>query len=358
MLDTATADHGLPQSLTCMTVAGGAMPPAEVIRWSQRMAERDGRFVVMYGQTEATARIAYLPPDMAAQAPDAIGRAIPGGHLLLRGLTDNTITEPLREGELIYRGPNVMMGYAEDAEDLTRGHEIDELRTGDMAVAGEDGLFRITGRRSRMSKIAGLRVGHDALEQALAASNIEAAVWGDDAHIWVATGQPDEALRRHIARLAGIGSQHVRLLACAALPRRANGKINYPALKATAVPTDADTDLLTLFQQTFTGTRVRRSDSFQSLGGDSLQHVELSLALDQHFGGLPGEWEKRPISDLEGARAATGSSVPMPLLARLGYPRRGSRASNLLARLRRRRRNDHPSRHERCAAPLAFLVRR
>lgn len=316
MLETAINENHLPRSVTCMTVAGGAMPAAEVARWGRRMARRNGRFVVMYGQTEATARIAYLPPDMTLQAPDAIGRAIPGGALSLRDPSGEAIAEPRREGELVYRGPNVMMGYADDAADLSRGAEIEVLRTGDMAVMGEDSLFRITGRRSRMSKIAGLRIGHDALEQALAAAGVSATIWGDDAHLWVAADHPNEALRDKVGDLAGIGAQHIRLVDCAEPPRRANGKIDYPALQALAAQTGTTENLLSLFERTFTAHSVRRSDSFRSLGGDSLQHVELSLALDEHFGGLPENWEQRSISDLEDAGEVAGSSVPMPLFAR------------------------------------------
>ncbi|MDW4548558.1 AMP-binding protein [Defluviimonas sp. D31] len=316
LLESAIAENELPAGLTCLTVAGGAMPPADVMRWTQRMSERRGRFVVMYGQTEATARIAYLPPELVARAPEAIGRAIPGGCLYLRDDAGDTIVGHGREGELIFRGPNVMMGYAAGAADLGLGAETDELATGDLAVRGADGLYRITGRRSRMSKIAGLRVGHDALEQALAASGEDAAVWGDDEHIWVATARPAEALQTRVARLAGVGARHVILVPCDPLPRRPNGKIDYPALKAIASPPPPDKSLLPLFARTFAPQAVRRSDSFQSLGGDSLQHVELSLALDRHFGGLPDGWERRPIAELEGAATERSSLVPMPLLAR------------------------------------------
>lgn len=315
LLESALANNALPPRLNCLTVAGGAMPPAQVLNWTRRMAEREGRFVVMYGQTEATARIAYLPHDLAAQAPEAIGRAIPGGNLALRDDHNRPITRAGQEGELVYRGPNVMMGYAQAAADLSRGQETSELTTGDMAVLGEDGLYRITGRRARLSKIAGLRVGHDALEQALAAAGTEAAVWGDDNHIWVATGATGEALRTKVAQMAGIRAQHVVLVHCASLPRRANGKVDYPALRALAAP-KTDRNLLEIFSRSFAPTRVRRSDSFRSLGGDSLQHVELSLALDQHLGGLPDGWEDRSIRDLESAAPSGTSRVPMPVLAR------------------------------------------
>lgn len=315
LLGTAHANQALPLRLTCLTVAGGAMPPAEVSQWAARMQGRNGRFVVMYGQTEATARIAYLPHALAAQAPEAIGRAIPGGCLSLRDDAGRHIHETGQEGELAYSGPNVMMGYAQDAADLCRGPEVGELATGDMAVLGSDGLYRITGRRARMSKIAGLRVGHDALEQALAASGTMAAIWGDDAQICVAARTPDAALRAEVARLAGIGAQHVVLVPCDTLPRHPNGKIDYPALKAMAVrPTDRD--VLSAFTHTFAPTPVRQTDSFRSLGGDSLQHVELSLVLDQQLGGLPTGWEGQTIKELEAVAPSRSGRVAMPLLAR------------------------------------------
>ena len=316
MLETALSGADLPPRLTCLTVAGGAMPCAEVLHWTKRLRERDGRFFAMYGQTEATARISYLPHDMSEHAPDAIGRAIPGGALSLRDDGGRTIRGTGREGELIYRGPNVMMGYASDGSDLAGGADLDELATGDLATLGDDGFYRITGRKTRMSKIAGLRIGHDALEKALGLSGREAAIWGDDAHLRVAAAGADDALRARVARLAGIGEHHVILVPCAALPRLGNGKIDYQALKSQAVA-PARHDLLAAYARCFAPTPVQRRDSFASLGGDSLQHVEMSLVVDERLGGLPVGWEERSIADLEAAGTRPRSShVSMPLLAR------------------------------------------
>ena len=91
-----------------------------------------------------------------------------------------SVERPGEVGELAYRGPNVMMGYAESRADVGKGHEIDELRTGDLATCDACGFFRIIGRRKRFSKIAGLRINHAAVEHALAAEGISAAVAGDD----------------------------------------------------------------------------------------------------------------------------------------------------------------------------------
>ncbi|TIR42522.1 MAG: AMP-dependent synthetase, partial [Mesorhizobium sp.] len=74
----------------------------------------------------------------------------------------------------------VMMGYAEQRCDLARGAEVETLNTGDIAVQDEQGFFRIVGRKSRFSKIAGLRIGFDIMEQALERAGIAAAVLGDD----------------------------------------------------------------------------------------------------------------------------------------------------------------------------------
>jgi acyl-CoA synthetase (AMP-forming)/AMP-acid ligase II len=315
LLESIGLDSDLPNCVTCLTVAGGAMKPAAVRHWAKIMDARDGRFVVMYGQTEATARIAWLPPRQARGAPDAIGQAIPGGTLSLCDEAGRILTDPEAEGELVYRGPNVMMGYADTAEDLARGPEVSELATGDLARRGADGLYRIVGRRSRMSKIAGLRIGHDALERALAEAGYDVAVLGDDATIWVASPDPSGELIALTARLAGIRPQHIAAVACSALPRHPNGKIDYPSLRRLAAPR-GDGTVHDIFTRSFAPHPVRPEDSFTGLGGDSLRHVEISLQLDRHLGGLPERWEQLSIAALEQRPALRGSRLPMPLLAR------------------------------------------
>jgi acyl-CoA synthetase (AMP-forming)/AMP-acid ligase II len=104
------ADMDLP-SLRYVTQAGGRLGPDRVAYWAGVGRRRGWDLYVMYGQTEATARMAYLPPELASEHPQAIGVPIPGGSFRL---------EP-RTGELLYRGPNVMMGYASRPQDLAEG---------------------------------------------------------------------------------------------------------------------------------------------------------------------------------------------------------------------------------------------
>ncbi|UWQ26937.1 AMP-binding protein (plasmid) [Leisingera aquaemixtae] len=317
LLESAGLSHALPESIKTLTVAGGAMEPDQVSAWASRMQARAGRFFVMYGQTEATARISYLPPEEALANPGAAGRAIPGGRLLLRDAGGTEITAPEGEGELVYQGPNVMMGYAEDSAGLARGAELSELATGDLARRDANGLYHITGRLSRMSKIAGLRIGHDAIERALAAQGHEAAVWGDDARISIAVCGPQDGIAALAARLTGVGQQHFTVIPRASLPRRANGKIDYPALKAQCAKPEPAKGVLAAYQAAFAPQTVGRNDSFASLGGDSLRHVELSLALDEALGGAPAGWEDMPVKDLEQAAPAPSASLPFDLVARV-----------------------------------------
>nr|WP_067290253.1 AMP-binding protein [Marinobacterium profundum] len=320
LLESAGLDKALPASLRFLSVAGGAMAPRSVGEWAARMDARGGRFQVMYGQTEACARIAWLPPALAQQAPDAVGIAIPGGELALRDERGGTIKAPEGEGELIYRGPNVMMGYAESHADLARGAELDELATGDLARRDSHGIYRITGRLSRMSKIAGLRIGHDALERALADAGREVAVWGDDRRIGIAvTGATLDAaqIQARAVQLTGVGSQHFDIRLTSDLPRRSNGKINYPALKAQPDNRPRSKSVLAAYRATFAPRPVHPRDTFASLGGDSLCHVELTLALEERIGGVPQGWERITIADLEQARPPQGHSVPTELVARV-----------------------------------------
>ncbi|TNC74739.1 AMP-binding protein [Rubellimicrobium roseum] len=307
--------------LRLLTVAGGRLDPDRVRLWARHMTERDGRFVVMYGQTEATARIAWLPPHLAQTHPDAIGVAIPGGRLSLRGLDGARLDAPEAEGELVYEGPNIMMGYAERREDLSRPSEVTELRTGDLARRDQDGLFRIVGRLRRMSKIGGHRIGHDAVEAALAAKGVAAAVTGDDRRLLVAFA--GTAVEDEVAALAvhatGLTLRHVTVLRLAELPRLPSGKVDYAGLRGRLE--DRGPDLARAFRDCFAPARVGSGHSFASLGGDSLRHVELSLELQRTLGHVPAGWETMTLAELsalapcEGEGSALGSDLVLRALA-------------------------------------------
>ena len=111
LLDAVHFGPALPElpALRYLTQAGGRMAPDRVREYAGLARERGVDLFVMYGQTEATARMAYLPPELALDHADTIGRPVPGGSFRLAPVPD----APAGCGELVYSGPNVMMGYAE-----------------------------------------------------------------------------------------------------------------------------------------------------------------------------------------------------------------------------------------------------
>lgn len=153
-----------------LTVAGGKLSGEEEEVYLKYAALRHKRLIIMYGQTEATARMSYRPYEMAERKKGSIGIPVPGGRMWLADSFGKKITGSRIEGEIVYKGANVAMGYAEGAEDLSAGYDWgDRLLTGDKGYQDEDGYFYLTGRKDRMVKINGIRVDLSDLEKLLAA---------------------------------------------------------------------------------------------------------------------------------------------------------------------------------------------
>jgi long-chain acyl-CoA synthetase len=209
-------------SLRTLTQAGGKLPASLVAHYHALMKARGGRFFTMYGQTEATARISYLPPERAEDKAGSIGIPIPGGALSLEA------------DELIYRGPNVMLGYATCAEDLALGDtQGGVLRTGDLGTRDDEGFFYITGRLKRFAKVYGLRINLDEVETKVRAHG-NAAVLSDDERltIYCEFGDDDAlaALRAALAAELQLNVNTFRMTRVEALPLLASGKVDYDAL--------------------------------------------------------------------------------------------------------------------------------
>lgn len=222
-------------ALRTLTQAGGRLEPEE-IQWLADAAAAAGRRVfIMYGQTEASARIAYVPPEMLASKVGSIGQAIPGGRLRVLDADGSEIHTPGATGQLAYRGANVMMGYAQAPEHLARGADVNELLTGDLGHRDEDGCFWVTGRLKRFIKVFGHRVSLDEVESGLRGAGIEAGVVGRDDRLMVALpGASAETCRTLQAALA---AQYrwlpaaVAVVSLAALPLASNGKLQYAELQ-------------------------------------------------------------------------------------------------------------------------------
>lgn len=221
--------------LKTMTQAGGKLDDARVERFHRLMASRGGRFFVMYGQTEATARIAILPADFLPRKLGSAGRAIPGGRLEIE--SGGGATERARvTGEIVYTGPNVMMGYAIGRADLARGDELGgRLHTGDLGYLDEDGCLYISGRTKRISKVSGYRVDLDEVEARLAPNGPTAVVGTDEMIVAFCEYGDEDTLRRlrtQLSHALALHYQVIQLRRVDALPRMPSGKVNYAALEA------------------------------------------------------------------------------------------------------------------------------
>ena len=224
-------------SLRVLTQAGGRLDPKLIAEFADICARKGIAFIVMYGQTEATARISYLPWESACAKIGSIGVAIPGGSLALVDEGGREIKENRVPGELLYRGENVSMGYAEGWADLALGDENrGVLSTGDIALRDEDGFFFITGRKKRFLKVYGNRVNLDEVERILQEQGFTVACTGTDDHLVVhVSGGADPAAVKAVLRDAiSVPPNAVRAVAVDGIPRSESGKIDYAALARTA----------------------------------------------------------------------------------------------------------------------------
>ncbi|MGW5669861.1 AMP-binding protein [Micromonospora sp. NPDC003776] len=235
MLRRLRFDPARHPRLQTLTQAGGRLHPDLVEDFHRRMAAVGGRLFVMYGQTEATARMTVLAADRLPEKLGSVGRPVPGGAIAVDPGDGRETTEPGRTGEIVYRGPNVMMGYAETAADLARGDDLGGvLRTGDLGRLDDDGFLHVTGRIKRIAKVFGVRVNLDDVERSLGHHGPVAAVAGPDRLVVIAEGADDDRLARIRAEVAeGLGthSSGVLVRSVDALPLTATGKPDYRALE-------------------------------------------------------------------------------------------------------------------------------
>ena len=223
-------------TLRTMTQAGGKLTP-ELHEKFAAFADGTGRnFVVMYGQCEATARMGYLPPEMAVAKKGSMGIAIPGGSFRLIDADGNTVTEPDTDGELVYEGKNVTLGYAECGSDLIKGDERGGvLETGDMARRDADGYYYIVGRKKRFLKIYGNRVNLDEIDRLIKGKfGIEAASAGvdDHMHIFITEEKYAADVKDFVVSKTKLNPVAFDIEVIDGIPKNDSGKIMYNLLMA------------------------------------------------------------------------------------------------------------------------------
>ncbi len=223
-------------TLRVMTQAGGKLDTGNIAHFHERMIERQGGFFVMYGQTEATARISILPSIDLPRKLGSAGRAIPGGVIRVHDQNGDPVTDPDIEGELVYTGPNVMLGYATGREDLAKGDELGGcLFTGDRARLDAEGYVFILGRSKRDAKLFGLRINLDELEAFVKRDGPAAVVASSDRVVVFCefgTEATHGKIRAALAAKLKIHHSAFEFRRVDSLPTKETGKINYEELMA------------------------------------------------------------------------------------------------------------------------------
>lgn len=234
------ATRSLP-SLQKVQQAGGRLAPALIDELVA--AQPSSRVFVMYGQTEATARLSFLPPELLKEKSGSIGKGIPGVELTVVG-DDGSPVAPGEQGEIVARGPNISPGYYNDPEETAMKFPNGDLLTGDLATVDEDGFIYIVGRRGDFIKSWGYRIAPQQIEEvALQYSGVASAA---------AVGLPDpeagEAVTLAVTPAPGAGvdvhgvytflrahlPKHMvpeKIHVLGAMPLTASGKISKPDLR-------------------------------------------------------------------------------------------------------------------------------
>lgn len=305
-------------SVRYITQAGGRLDPDLIRKFAGQARDEGWKLVIMYGQTEAGPRISYLPPEDVLDNVGCIGRPIPGGRLCLVDKNGAEIQETGTTGELVFEGPSVMQGYAENRSELAKPEGPKVLHTGDLAERTESGYFRLVGRKSRFLKLHGLRIGLDEAEVRFREEGFRVFATGSDEiglFLFLQGGTKSDAktFAKKVALEFNLPEAFVAVETIRDVPMLASGKVDYRALTeraeiATAARASArDTSLGGLLARALRDPTPDMDRSFRELGGDSLGYLSIQLHFVEKRIPLPDGWDDLPLSEVSDLEREVGS---------------------------------------------------
>ncbi|GIC79525.1 AMP-binding protein [Moritella sp. F3] len=313
-------------TLRYVTQAGGKLEGFLVKEYALQAQANGVDFFVMYGQTEASPRISYLPPHLTVDFPNSIGRAIPQGELYIVDGEGNEIKALDKSGELVYRGNNVMMGYANSVAGLADDETPDVLFTGDIACRTYHDLFYLVGRTKRFVKLFGLRINLDDVQSFVKTDYPQSAVTGNDKAIVIAleSGHGDVDKTQLLTRLScyySLPRDKFIITLFDDIPLLSNGKYDFMTIAnhADKKPTvgffkrtlcsisnilelnEKEWESIShLFIEALNLTELSPDENFHSLNADSLSFVYLSIELEHCLRNeLPEHWQRCSVAELE-----------------------------------------------------------
>jgi len=222
-------------SLKYITQAGGKLNNSLISDFIRICKNKKIKLFIMYGQTEASPRMSFLDWKFISKKLGSIGKPLMGGKFFLYDENNKIIYKNNKEGELVYEGKNVMLGYAENLDDLkTKEKNKSRLFTGDLAKKDKNGFYYITGRKSRYIKIFGTRISLDDVENEINHQGFKCACTGEDDQlkIYISNNYNSKKLINYIKENFKIKKSNFLLFKISKIPRNNNGKILYSLLKS------------------------------------------------------------------------------------------------------------------------------
>lgn len=236
LLDRSSLSRRSLPSLRYVTQAGGAMAPATTLRLVEALP--GVKVFVMYGATEASARLSFLDPERVLDKLGSVGKAIPGVRVAVER-EDGSRASPGEVGEIVAYGDNVMRGYWKDPEGSAHALRGGGYHTGDLGYVDDEGFLYITGRIDHMMKIGGHRVSPIEIERALlehpdvseaAVVGVPDGVLGEVPHAFVVPRPgarlSDDGLLEHCRSTLQAHKVPKKVEVVAALPHNESGKVS------------------------------------------------------------------------------------------------------------------------------------
>ena len=191
-------------------------------------------FFIMYGQTEASPRMAYYLVRDGTYKSGIIGKPIKNGRFVIKDSEGNTIKKANKVGKLFYLGPNVFFGYTNSKNQLKNSKKMKYLNTGDLAKFDRDGNFYITGRESRFIKIEDKRINLEELEKIISYKGYDVVCTFENEIIiiWHTFNSLDSVmLNNHIRAHTSISKKYYIFKYIKNFPKNSSGKVLFKELK-------------------------------------------------------------------------------------------------------------------------------
>jgi long-chain acyl-CoA synthetase len=214
--------------------AGGKLNKYYQLKIGKFAKKNKFKFYIMYGQAEATTRIAYLKPELVLKKKNSIGKSINGGKIKLLDSKNKPILKNNVPGNLVYSGKNIFIGYAFQQSDLAKKEIIKNLYTNDIATRDDQGFYYIVGRSKRFCKVLGISYNLDDIEELIKKKfkRLNFAIVSNDKKIFVFSDNSklSTAATKFISKKININLSLIENKKISKIPRLENGKINYPSI--------------------------------------------------------------------------------------------------------------------------------